>query len=221
MGMPCGVIVEIGGDDGLPLRRHGAVRRYEVCSARSTSRTLRSFPVGDRFTMGPELGEPCGGDDRGPVCDSDALQHVAADRAGSWRQFTHRRGVEVKAMAPGTSWTTLTRIPNPWLVADLIPRWPSCTINRAKSDRGLDACRTDGDSPYIRPPFQTRRSECGFGMLRGTEPRIGFRQRHQRTRGLHTRPEDQYKIASAAFTEVRRSDVSRDRAPDDASSSGA
>lgn len=102
MGMPCGLVIHLGGvtfyhlgDTGLfsDLKLIGELYRPDVAAV----------PVGDRFTMGPELG-------------AKAAEWVGAKAAipihyGTWPLLTsdigafRPEGVEVKALEPGESWS--------------------------------------------------------------------------------------------------------------------
>ncbi len=102
MGQPCGVVVNIGGttiyhcgDTALfsDMKLIGEIYKPEVAM----------IPVGDRFTMGPELGAKAAEFIKPAV----AIQiHYA-----TWPLLTSDisafkpAGVEVKAMKPGESWT--------------------------------------------------------------------------------------------------------------------
>jgi len=102
MGMPCGAIVHLGGktvyhlgDTGLfgDMKLLGEIYKPDIAL----------IPVGDRFTMGPELA----------AMAADMIQPkvavpmhyatwplLAPDPTG----FAPKKGIEVKVMAPGESW---------------------------------------------------------------------------------------------------------------------
>lgn len=101
MGMPCGVVVRIGGltlyhcgDTALfgDMRLIGEIYRPDVAM----------IPVGDRFTMGPELGARAAEliRPRYAIPIHYATWPLLASDISAFRPT----GVEVRAMKPGESW---------------------------------------------------------------------------------------------------------------------
>jgi L-ascorbate metabolism protein UlaG (beta-lactamase superfamily) len=102
MGMPCGAVVHLGGktvyhlgDTALfsDLKLLGELYRPDVAL----------IPVGDRFTMGPELGTM--------AADFVAPKVAVPIHYGTWplltsdiSAFTPKQGIEVKVMRPGEVW---------------------------------------------------------------------------------------------------------------------
>lgn len=102
MGMPCGLIVEMGGkrfyhlgDTGLfsDLKLYGELYRPDVAA----------IPIGDRFTMGPELGSKAAEMVGAPVAIPIHYKTMPALVQDASRFVPE--GIEVKELDPGESIT--------------------------------------------------------------------------------------------------------------------
>jgi L-ascorbate metabolism protein UlaG (beta-lactamase superfamily) len=102
MGLPCGLVISIGGavfyhlgDTGIfsDLKLLGEIYRPDIAAV----------PVGDRFTMGPELGSRAA-----ELVGPKVAIPIHYKTFGLLRQDASGfkpKGVEVKEMAPGDNWS--------------------------------------------------------------------------------------------------------------------
>lgn len=102
MGMPCGAVVHIGGKTVYHLGDTGIFGDMKLIGE-IYKPDIALIPIGDRFTMGPELATMAAEMIQPKVA---VPMHYATwpllvpDTAG----FEPKKGIEVKEMAPGESW---------------------------------------------------------------------------------------------------------------------
>ena len=102
MGMPCGLVIHLGGKTVYHLGDTTIFGDMALIGEiYQPDNRLRA----DRRSLhhGPGVGNARYRDDQARRGDSDSLQHLAADRAGT-RPTSSRPGWEVKVMEPGESW---------------------------------------------------------------------------------------------------------------------